>query len=48
MCYIHIYIYIYILSGPWKRWEGFRIVSIGRTPAQRKRNGNVDGNVTET
>ena len=23
-------------------------VSIGRTPAQRKRNGNVDGNVTET
>ena len=40
--------YVYILSGPWKRWESFQIVSIGRTPAQRKRNGNVDGNVTET
>ena len=37
-----------MLSGPWKRWEGFQIVSIGRTPAQRKRNGNVNGNVTET
>ena len=34
-----------MLSGPWKRWESFQIVSIGRTPAQRKRNGNVDGNV---
>ena len=44
----YIYIYIYILSGPWKRWGSFQIVSIGRTPAQRKGNGNVDGNVTET
>ena len=51
--YVHvfvicIYIYIYILSGPRERWESFRIVSIGHTPAQRKRNGKVDGNVTET
>ena len=37
-----------MLSGPWKGWESFQIVSIGRTPAQRKHNGNVDGNVTET
>ena len=43
-----VYIYIYTLSGPWKHWESFQIVSIGRTPAQRKRNGNVDGHVTET
>ena len=46
--YIYIYIYTYVLSGPWKRWESFEIVSIGRTPAQRKRNGNADGSVTET
>ena len=50
--YVYIYIYIhihsvYILSGPRKRWENFRIVSIGRAPAQRKRDGNVDGNVDE-
>ena len=51
---MYIYIYIYILSGPRKRCESFQIASIRRTPAQRKRNGNVtetltvDGNVTET
>ena len=38
----------HVLSGPWKRWESFQIVSIGRTPAQRKRDGNVDGNAMET
>ena len=46
-----IWVYVYVLGGPRKRWESFRIVSIGHTPAQhtpaqRKRNGNVDGNVT--
>ena len=50
--YIYIYmcisIYICTLSGPWKCWESFQIVSIGRTPARRKRNGNVDGNAMET
>ena len=46
--YTHTHTYVHILSGPWKRWGSFQIVSIGRTPAQRKRNGNVDGNVTET
>ena len=50
--YIHIYIYIYIhtyvLSGPRKCWESFRIVSIGHTPAQQERDGNAGGNATET
>ena len=45
---IIIYIYIYILSGPRKRWESFWIVSVGHMLAQWKRNGNGDGNATET
>ena len=40
MCiYIYIYTPCIYLVGPG---------NVGRTPAQRKRNGNVDGNVTET
>ena len=46
--YTHTILHMYILSGPWKRWESFRVVSIGRTRAQRKRGGNVNGNVMET
>ena len=48
--YMHTYTYTHthILSGPRKRWESFWIVSVGHTPAQRKRNANVDGNAPET
>ena len=37
--------FVYRLSGPWKRWGSFSILSVGHAPARRRRNGNVDGNV---
>ena len=40
--------YMYMLSGPRKRWESFWVVSDGHMLAQWKRNGNGDGNATET
>ena len=34
-----------LISGPWKRWGSFWTVSVGRAPARRRRNRNVDGDV---